>query len=377
MSLEKDIKAYALDIGYTHVGIAPADGFCDHINEIESRGDFYDFYSQDPRGFMDGALPQKTIPWAKSIICLVWDYAQKAFPEELLGKIGRIYQARCYGPPPHRINGARYQLMVQFVQKMGCRVARNIFIPERRAAARAGVITFGKNNFAYAKGSGSFVVLSSIVVDKALRYDNPTLKVHCPKDCTACMDACPTGAIYAPLKLNPRRCISFNNWWTQEGRPPNITSCIPHDLREKIGIHVHGCDVCQEACPRNKFRLKHKLPKDPFLESIAKEFSLLKMLQMPDGFFQKNIQPLMYNYIREKKYFQRNAAIALGNLGDSQYIPDLSMALKTPHETVRGHAAWALGRLGGKTARKTLSAALQTEASTGVRKEIKMALEAC
>ena len=60
MSLEKDIKAYALDIGYTHVGIAPADGFCDHINEIESRGDFYDFYSQDPRGFMDGALPQKS-----------------------------------------------------------------------------------------------------------------------------------------------------------------------------------------------------------------------------------------------------------------------------------------------------------------------------
>ena len=377
MALAEDIKAYALDIGYTHVGIAPADDFCGHAEEVDSRGDLYDFYIQDPRRFMDGALLQKALPWAKSIICLVWDYAQKAFPEELIGKIGRIYQARCYGPPAYRINGARYQLMVEFVQKTGCRVARNVVVPERRAAARAGAITFGKNNFAYAGGSGSFIVLSSIVVDKTLPYDNPTMKIHCSEDCTACMDACPTGAIYAPLKLNPRRCISFNNWWTQDGRPPNISSRIPHDIRKRIGTRVHGCDACQEACPRNQFRLKGGLPKDPFLENIAKGFSLTKMLQMPDEFFKKSVQPLMYNYIREKKYFQRNAAIALGNLGDPQNLPIISEALTVPHDTVRSHAAWALGRLGGHTAKKTLSAALQTEASAWVREEIEMALAHC
>ncbi len=377
MSLAEDIKAYALDIGYTHVGIAPADDFSGHATEIASRGDLYDFYIQDPRQFMEGALPQRKVPWAKSIICLVWDYAQKAFPERLLGKIGRIYQARCYGPPPQRINGARYQLMLQFVEKLGCRIAHNVILPERRAAARAGVITFGKNNFAYARGSGSFVVLSSILVDKKLQFDRPTLKVNCPEDCTACMDACPTGAIYAPLKLNPRRCISFNNWWTQNGRPPDITSCIPHDLRKNIGTRVHGCDVCQEVCPRNQLRMKEKLPKDPFLENIAKGFSLTKMLHMTDNFFHKSVHPLMYNYIREKKYFQRNAAIAIGNLGNPKYLPDLVEGMSVPHDTVRSHAAWALGQIGGNTARTALSKVLHAESSSWVRKEIEMALDSC
>lgn len=376
MTLTEDIKAYALDIGYTHVGITPADSFTDHVEEVESRKEIYDFYTLDPRRFMEGAHPRRVMPQAKSIICLVWDYAQKSFPEALLGKIGRIYQARCYGPPPHRINGARYQLMIDFVKKRGCRVAGNLIIPERRAAARAGIVTFGKNNFACARGSGSFIVLSSIVVDKALIYDSPTLKVKCPKECSACMEACPTQAIYAPLKLNPRRCIAFNNWWTQDGRPPGITGMIPHDIRDKMGTRVHGCDMCQEVCPRNQFRLKDKLPKDPFLEKIAEEFNLVRMLHMTGKFYKKCVKPLMYNYIKEKKYFQRNAAIALGNTGNSEYLSELAKAVSDPEETVRSHVAWAMGRIGGAAARKALSNALQIETSRWVREEIRLALSA-
>lgn len=375
MSLTEDIKAYALDLGYSHVSITTANCFSDHIGEVESRGSAYDFYTQDPRHFMKGAQPHVTMPRAKSIICMTWDYAQKSFPEKLLGKIGRIYQARCYGPPPDRINGARYQLMIDFVKKRGCRIARDLIIPERRAAARSGIVTFGKNNFAYARDNGSFIVLSSIVIDKELIYDSPTLKVKCPEDCTACMDACPTGAIYAPLKLTPRRCIAYNNWWTQDGRPPGITSTIPQDLREKIGIRAHGCDVCQEVCPRNQARLKTKLPSDPFLENLAEEFSLTKMLHMTDAFFSKCVKPLMYNYIKETKYFKRNAAIALGNLGDEAFLSDLAKSMSDPEETVRSHVAWAIGRIGGPAARKTLTKALQNETSPWVLKEIQLALE--
>lgn len=345
MTLAEQIKNYALDIGYQAVGITTAEPFYDHISEVASRKEIYDFYAQDPRQFLIGANPKQTMPQARSIVCLVWDYAQKSFPKTLVGKIGRIYQARCYGPPANRINGAGYQLMIDFLKNQGCSVGHNIFIPERRAAARAGVITFGKNNFAYAKGSGSFIVLSSIVIDKVVNYDPSTLKISCPENCTACIDACPTGAIYEPLKLNPRRCISFNNWWTQDGRPPNITGFIPYDIRKKIGSRVHGCDVCQEVCPKNQDRLKTKLPKDPFLEKIAQEFSLPKMLLMPDGYFEQVIQPLMYNYIKEKKYFQRNAAIAMGNIGDPKYIPDLIKAMNYPEPMVREYAAWALDKM--------------------------------
>lgn len=374
MSLTRDIKDFALDIGYSHVGITSAEDFSDFIDEVQSRGSLYDFYVEDPRKFLSGAQPKKCMPEAKSIISVVWDYSQKAFPESLLGKIGRIYQARCYNAPPHRINGARYKLLSDFLEKNGCQIGRGFLIPERRAAARAGVTTFGKNNFAYAKNTGSFILLSSIVVDKELEYDSPTYEIKCPKDCTACMDACPTGAIYEPLKLDPRRCIAFNAWWTQDGRPC-VTSYIPPEIRKKMGTRVHGCDVCQEACPRNAAKLKEKLPQDRFLVQLAEDFSLPKMLEMSDQFYEKTVRPIMYNYISDKKYFQRNAAIALGNTGLAEHIPVLDQAMDNPEELVRGYAAWGLGRIGGEKAQSILERRLNKESSSYVTSEIRAALE--
>lgn len=374
MSFTDDIKSFALDIGYCRVGITTADDFSDHIEEVQSRGRIYDFYVEDARKFLHGAQPMKSMPAARSIISLAWDYSQKAFPESLLGKIGRIYQARCYNAPYQRINGARYKLMLDFLEKMGCQIGRGMFLPERRAAARAGVTTFGKNNFAYAKNTGSFILLSTIVIDKELEYDYPTFELKCPKDCTACMDACPTGAIYEPLKLDPHRCIAFNAWWTQDGRPC-VTSFIPPEIREEMGTRVHGCDVCQEACPRNSAKLKTKLPEDAFLIHLAEDFSLPNMLIMSDQFYEKTVRPIMYNYIKDKKYFQRNAAIALGNTGLAEHIPVLSQAMNNSEEIVRGYAAWGLGRIGGDEARSALERCLKKENSKFVISEIRAALE--
>jgi len=84
--------------------------------------------------------------------------------------------------------------MREFLEKAGCRVAQGIFIPERLTAARAGIVTYGKNCFAFSEGMGSFIVLSSFVVDVELDYDEPTFMVKCPPKCTACIDACPTRA---------------------------------------------------------------------------------------------------------------------------------------------------------------------------------------
>ena len=375
MSLTSEIKEFALDLGYAAVGITTADNFDDHIAQVRSRGDVYDFYVEDPRRLLAGAEPRQAMPTAKSIISVAWDYAQRAFPESLIGKVGRIYQARCYGAPPERINGARYKLLVDFVEKRGCQVGRGIFVPERRAAARSGVTTFGRNNFAYVKGVGSWVLLANIVVDQELEYDRPSLEVKCPKDCRACLDACPTGAIYEPLKLNPRRCIGFNAWWTQDGRPL-VTSNIPHEIREKMGTKVHGCDLCQEACPRNAGKLKAKLPPDPFLVNLAVDFSLTKMLEMPAGFLETRVLPIMYNYIKDQKYFQRNAAIALGNLGDPEAVPALTRALANPEGLVRGYAAWGLGRIGGGQGRTALEARLPGESDAFAREEISAALAA-
>jgi epoxyqueuosine reductase len=262
------------------------------------------------------------------------------------------------------------------LEKNGCQVSTSPFVPERLSAARAGVTTYGRNNFAFVRGIGSFVMIDTFVVDVELDYDEPTIEVKCPPDCTVCIDACPTGAIYQPLKLNPRRCVAFNTYVTQDNFRTGVNSYIPPEIREKMGTWIHGCDVCQEVCPRNLGRLKARLPRNAFLESIAKEFELTSLLNLSDEFYSKRVQPIMFNYIREKKYFQRNAAIALGNLGDTAAIPHLEQAMQDAEGLVRGYAAWALGKLGGKQARRILETSLARETDEFAHKEMEAAFAA-
>ena len=109
---------------------------------------------------------------------------------------------------------------------------------------------------------------------------------------------------------------------------------------------------------------------------VAQDFELTKLLNLSDVFYTKRVQPLMYNYISEKKYFQRNAAIALGNMGDPTFIPDLTQAMQDSEEMVRSYAAWALGKIGGSQARHILEASLARETDESTKKEIQAALTA-
>ncbi len=376
MSLSEDIKDFGLDLGYSKVGITNADSFPSYIAELKARSEMYAWYIEGSFQPIKGADPKSIMPSAKSIVAVVYDGSKESFPEKLVGKIGRLYQARCYLTPRHRINGTRRQLMREFLEKNGCEVAQRLVLPERLAAARAGIVTYGKNTFAFADGIGSFILMTAFVVNAELDYDEPTIREDCPPKCTACIDVCPTGSLYEPLKMDPRRCIAYNCFMTQDGYPAGTTSNISPEIRDKMGSWIHGCDICQEVCPRNQKRLKAKLPPNEFLVKIAEDFELIKLLNLTDEFYIKRVQPLMYNYIREKKYFQRNAAIALGNTGDPAYIPDLAQAMQDSEELVRGYAAWALGKIGGSQAKQILEASLARETADSARKEIEAALTA-
>ena len=377
MSLTQDIKDFALDLGYSRVGVTSAAPFPGYIAELKARAEMYDFYVNRPNGPLEGAEPKSFMPSAKSVVMVVFDAFKESFPEKLVGKVGRIYQARCYQPPSHRINGARYRLMCDFLESNGCRVDYEIRVPERLAACRAGTVTYGKNGFAFADPLGSFIVITAFVIDKELDYDEPTYEVKCPADCTRCIDACPTGSLYEPMKIDPRRCIAFNHWVTKDrGSPSSVGSYIAPEIREKMGCWIHGCDICQEVCPRNQKKLKAQLPQNPFLTRIAEDFELTKLLNLSDEFFVKRVQPIMYNYIHKKKYFQRNAAIALGNSHDPAFIPDLARAMQDKEGMVRGYSAWALGRIGGEGAREILESRLSGETDEFAKKEIQTAIKA-
>jgi epoxyqueuosine reductase len=380
MSLTDEIKSYALDLGYSRVGVTTAEPFPLYAEALQKRSEDYDWAIGSGLRLERGADPQDRLPGARSIIVAVYDYMREQYPENLVGKIGRLYQSCSYIEPPTRIAGARVQLMRQFLEAKGMQVGRWFMIssgvPDRLAAVRAGVGEIGRNTFFCAPDIGSFVLIHTFIVDAELEYDEPgkAEETHCPPNCQLCVKACPTGAIVADYRMNPRRCLTFNHVVNVHGFR-NTTPYIDPDLRSKMASWIHGCDLCQEACPRNRAKLTADLPVNAFLEETAQHFSLPGLLRMDREIETKAVAPLLYTYMRDRKYFQRNAAVALGNSGDREMVPHLALALEDPGELVRAHAAWALGQLGGTGARSALEASLPRESGARAKEEIMAAIE--
>jgi epoxyqueuosine reductase len=89
---------------------------------------------------------------------------------------------------------------------------------------------------------GSFLLLGEVLTTLDLAADDPGID-RCGT-CTRCIDACPTGAITEPYKLDARRCISY---LTIEHREP-----IEPELAAKLDHWIFGCDICQDVCPWNR-----------------------------------------------------------------------------------------------------------------------------
>jgi epoxyqueuosine reductase len=231
---------------------------------------------------------------------------------------------------------------------------------DRAVAERAGLGWFGKNTCILTPGYGSWVFLGEVITGLELEADQP-LKKSCGL-CLRCLEACPTGAIVAPYILDNRRCISF---LTIENRGP-----IPRELRPLVGDWLFGCDICQEVCPVNR---KASPAREPaFMGVRTSRLELVPLLRMGDGEFSERFRA---SPIRRAKRLglQRNACVVLGNLGDPSAVPALARVLREGEPLLRAHAAWALGRLGGR-ARRHLSEALKMEGEPAVREEIEAAL---
>jgi epoxyqueuosine reductase len=237
-------------------------------------------------------------------------------------------------------------------------------IVDRAVAARAGLGWYGKHACIIVPGHGSWVMLGELLLDLDLEPDAP-LNRDCGR-CTICLDRCPTGAIVAPYTIETPKCLSFQ---TIEQR-----GAIPRQLRPLLGDWVFGCDVCQEVCPYTGAASpdadEELLPRR--LENAYP--SLQWLLTMTEQEFRETYRgtPVLR---AKRRGLARNAAVALGNVGSDVDVPALTTALETHDEPlVRGHAAWALGRLGGRGARAALERRRTADADQTVRAEIDAAL---
>ena len=236
-------------------------------------------------------------------------------------------------------------------------------ILEREYAHRAGLGWFGKNTMLIHWRLGSWLFLCELLLD----VDMPT-EVLPPRGscgtCTRCIEACPTDAILPDLTLDSRRCISY---LTIE-----LKGTIPHQLRPQMGNWIFGCDICQEVCPWNR---RAPATEDREFQPRRSLFApkLSKFLGLSKERFREvfRTSPILRT---KRRGLLRNVAVALGNSGSEEGIPALQLALRDEEPMVRAHAAWALGQVGGRKARRTLDRARNTEVDEGVRAEIDRAL---
>jgi epoxyqueuosine reductase len=284
---------------------------------------------------------------------------------------GRI-AAYALGRDYHEVLLERMQPLLAMLRERG-HVAKTYvdhgWMLDRAAAAGAGLGWLGKNTNLLVPGVGSYVLLAEIVTSAELDPDQPSKK-SCGS-CDACMRVCPTGALIEPGVLDNRRCISF---WTIEHR-----GVIPLDIRPLIGDWIFGCDLCQEVCPVNA-SARAAEPDAQALEAFGPMIDprprLEELLGLDEDGFRARFRGSAVWRTRRSGLL-RNACVALGNIADRGSVAALAIALDDVEPLVRGHAAWALGRLGGAAARAQLEQALRRETDAWVRDECAQALQAC
>ncbi|MFA4030338.1 MAG: hypothetical protein GDYSWBUE_002004 [Candidatus Fervidibacterota bacterium] len=238
-------------------------------------------------------------------------------------------------------------------------------ILERELAVRAGFGWFGKNTNVINRRFGSYFFIGELLTDVELEPTEALERDRCGK-CTMCIDACPAGALVSPRVLDARRCISY---LTIEHR-----SAIQFELRERIGRWIFGCDICQQVCPWNG-KAKGGAMVD---NELKPSYELLRpnlIELLSDREFNRRFACTPILRIGRAR-FLRNVAVALGNARSECAVEQLAKLLHSDEDSlVRSHVAWALGRIGSKSARMVLEHAWRGEGDERVREEIKYALQ--
>jgi epoxyqueuosine reductase len=306
---------------------------------------------------------RRLVPWVRSVISLAFPYPPPPPPPadwrgELRGRVAGYARGGDY----HREVGGRLRRLAACIAGLGTGIEARVYVDtgpvlEREWAARGGLGWFGKNTMILDRRLGSWFFLAEILTNLVLP-DETREDDHCGS-CRRCLDACPTGALADGFRLDARRCISY---LTIEHR-----GAIPIALRPGMGNWIFGCDVCQQVCPWNDAA-------DP-RDTDALHPRLPELLTLDATAFRARFGHTALERTKRRGLL-RNAAVALGNSGNPDAVPCLIPALRDPERLVRGHAAWALGRLGGRRAREAVEGARGAESDAWVRREMEAALEA-
>ncbi|MCH4827228.1 tRNA epoxyqueuosine(34) reductase QueG [Planococcus halocryophilus] len=366
---QKELVAYASDIGIDKIGFASAEPFYSLKHQL-IRQQQLNYQS----GFEESDVEKRTRPElllneAVSIISIAIAYPSRMTdaPQGVKGARRGIFSRSSWGKDYHAALRERLTLLEAFIASRYPEARMRSMVDtgelsDRAVAERAGIGWSAKNTNIITPEFGSYVYLGEMITNIPFRFDEP-MEDQCG-DCRLCIDSCPTGAIVEGGQLNAQRCISF---LTQ------TKGFLPDEFRGKIGNRLYGCDTCQTVCPKNKRKANQihaEFEPDP---EIAKPL-LLPLLTISNREFKDKFGYVSGSW-RGKKPIQRNAILALAHFKETAAVPVLIGLLESDERPViRGTAAWALGKIGTVEGLAALQQAEENEKEVEVQEEIQKGL---
>ena len=249
-TLAARLKRKAAELGFCKVGIVPAGALRAEGEALrkwlaEGHHGEMRWMEREPEKRSD---PRLIVPGARSVVALAMNYFTP-HRHELNPDAGKISRY-AWGDDYHDVLRERLNMLLDWVRAevpgaSGKASVDTAPILEKAWAARAGLGWIGKHSNLITKDHGSWVFLGELILDIELDYDRPEPEEHCGT-CTACLNACPTGAIVQPYVVDSRQCISYATIELRDEK-------LPGDIAANLNGWLYGCDICQDVCPWNRF----------------------------------------------------------------------------------------------------------------------------
>ncbi|MBD8880462.1 tRNA epoxyqueuosine(34) reductase QueG [Rhodanobacter sp. 7MK24] len=341
-TLARDIKQWALELGFAEAGISGVALGEDerHLERWLADGHHGEMEYMARHG-AKRARPAELEPGTQRVISVRMDYvppgtrnAWEVIRDGEAGYVARYALGRDY----HKLMRNRLQKLAERIHAVVGDFGYRAYVDsapvlEKALARNAGLGWIGKHTVLINRRAGSYFFLGELYTDLPLPVDDPA-SAHCGS-CRRCIDICPTQAILAPYRLDARRCISY---LTIE-----LKGTIPEELRAPMGNRIFGCDDCQLICPWNKFAQDTDEPDFAPRHSLDGA-KLVELFAWSEDEFLKRTEGMA---IRRTGYegWLRNIAVALGNAPVSAAVREaLNARADHPSPVVREHVAWALAQ---------------------------------
>ena len=281
MNLKKNysdfIKNKSIELGFISCGISKSAFLENEIGRFESwlKNNYHGQMSYMERNFDKRMDTRKLVDGSKSVISLLFNY----YPSKEINNNCFKISKYAYGKDYHFIIKDKLKTLLSSMRNEIGEIDGRVFVDsapimEKAWAKKSGLGWIGKNTNLISKKTGSFFFIAEIIVDLELEYDNEVTD-HCGS-CTACLDACPTDALYEPYKIDASKCISY---FTIE-----LKEQFPNDLKKDFNDWIFGCDICQDVCPWNKFSRPNEEPLLNPLKEIN-QYSKKDWLELTDEVF--------------------------------------------------------------------------------------------